>query len=74
MSMVEKSAEDFAQLAYDLNLVDQRQLSSVWAELGTRNVSAIELQRTLWRREMLTNYQVDRLARGERAGYFLWRL
>ena len=68
--MVEKSAEDFAQLAYDLNLVDQRQLSSVWAELGTRNVSAVELQRTLLRREMLTNYQVDRLARGERAGFF----
>ena len=70
MSMVARSAEDFAHRAYDLNLLDQRQLNSVWAELGTRNVSADELQRALLRREFLTNYQVDRLMRGERTGFF----
>jgi serine/threonine-protein kinase len=70
MSMVEKSAEEFARRAFDLNLLDQRQLESVWAELGTRSVSAEELQRALVRRGLLTNYQVDRLARGDKTGFF----
>ena len=70
MSMVEKSAEEFARRAFDLNLLDERQLESVWSELGTRNVSSTELQRVLVRRGLLTNYQVDRLARGEKAGFF----
>ncbi len=70
MSMVEKSAEEFAHRVFDLNLVNQRDMNSVWAELGSRNVAAEELQRVLLRRELLTNYQVDRLARGERTGFF----
>jgi serine/threonine protein kinase len=70
MSMVDKSAEDFARRAFDLNLLDQRQLESVWAELGSRNVSSAELQRALVRRGLLTNYQVDKLARGDRVGFF----
>ncbi|MDG2380723.1 MAG: protein kinase [Pirellulaceae bacterium] len=70
MSMVEKSAEEFARRAYDLNLLDQRQVESVWAELGSRNVSATDMQRVLVRRGLLTNYQVDRLTRGEKAGFF----
>lgn len=68
--MVERSAEEFAQLAFDMNLLSQRELESAWSELGTRNVSAEELQRVLVRRELLTNYQADRLARGEKTGYF----
>ena len=70
MSMVEKSAEDFARRAFDLNLLEQRQLESVWAELGTRSVSSTDLQRVLVRRGLLTNYQVDRLAKGEKTGFF----
>ncbi len=70
MSMVEKSAEDFARRAFDLNLVDQRQLEAAWGELGTHNVTAEDLHRVLVRRGWLTNYQVDKLARGEKAGFF----
>jgi serine/threonine-protein kinase len=70
MSMVEKSAEEFARRAFDLNLLDQRQLESVWAELGSRHVSSEELQRALVRRGLLTNYQVERLARGDKTGFF----
>lgn len=70
MSMVEKSAEEFARRAFDLNLLDQRQLESVWAELGSRNVSASDLQRVLVRRGLLTNYQVDKLARGDTTGFY----
>jgi serine/threonine-protein kinase len=67
--MVELSPEQLAQRASDLNLVDRRQLESVWGELGT-NVSLVDMQRVLLGRGILTNYQFDRLARGEKAGFF----
>ena len=68
--MVELSPEQLAQRASDLNLVDRRQLESIWGELGSRNVSLSEMQRVLLGRGILTNYQFDRLARGERSGFF----
>ena len=67
--MVELSPEQLAQRASDLNLVDRRQLESIWGELGSRNVSLSEMQRVLLGRGILTNYQFDRLARGEREGW-----
>ena len=67
--MVDLSPEQLAQRASDLNLVDRRQLESVWSELGT-NVTMSEMQRVLLGRGILTNYQFDRLARGEKAGFF----
>lgn len=70
MSMVEKSAEEFARRAFDLNLLDQRELEAVWAELGSRNISSEDLQRVLVRRGLLTNYQVDKLANGDKTGFF----
>jgi serine/threonine-protein kinase len=68
--MVELSAEEFAQRAFDLNLIDDRQLQEVWGQIGTRQLSGEEFQQLLLRRELLTNYQTERLLRGERAGYF----
>jgi len=68
--MVELSPEQLAQRASDLNLVDRRQLESIWGELGSYDVSFGELQRVLLGRGILTNYQFDRLARGERTGFF----
>lgn len=67
--MVDLSPEQLAQRASDLNLVDRRQLESVWSELGTE-VTMGEMQRVLLGRGILTNYQFDRLARGEKAGFF----
>ena len=68
--MVELSAEEIAQRAFDLNLLDERSLREVWGQLGSRNVPAEELTQVLLRRELLTNYQIERLLRNERAGYF----
>ncbi|MEX0678651.1 MAG: protein kinase [Pirellulales bacterium] len=68
--MVELSAEQFAQRAFDLSLVDERQLQEVWGQVGTRQVSGEEFQQLLLRRELLTSYQTERLLRGERGGYF----
>ncbi len=68
--MVELSAEQVAQRAFDLNLVDERQLQEVWGQVGTRQVSGEEFQQLLLRRDFLTNYQTKLLERGETTGFF----
>ena len=68
--MVELSAEQFAQRAFDLDLIDERQLHELWGQIGSRQLSGSELQQILLRREFLTNYQTERLLRGERTGFF----
>jgi serine/threonine protein kinase len=68
--MAEQTAESIAQRAFDLNLLTDRQLQEIWGEFGRRNVSVDEFVQLLLRRELLTNFQLDRLLRGERTGYF----
>lgn len=68
--MVELSAEQFAQRAFDLNLLDERQLQEIWGQAGSRQLSGDEFQQLLLRRELLTNYQTERLIRGDRTGFF----
>jgi serine/threonine protein kinase len=68
--MLDLTAEQFAERAFDLNLIDQRQLELVWSVCGTRNVPPQEFQNLLVRRELLTNYQVERLLKGEKYGFF----
>ena len=68
--MVELSAEQFAQRAFDLNLLDERQLQELWGQVGSRQLSGEEFQQLLLRRELLTNYQTERLLRGDRTGFF----
>ncbi len=68
--MVELSAEQFAQRAFDLNLLDERQFQEVLGQIGSRELSGEEFQQLLLRRELLTNYQTERLLRGERTGFF----
>ena len=68
--MVEFTAEQIAQRAFDLNLLDERQLQEVWGSIGSRQVSGDEFRQLLERRELLTNYQSERMLRGERTGFF----
>lgn len=68
--MAELTAEGVAQRAFDLNLLDDRQLQEVWGEFGRRNVAVDEFVQLLLGREFLTKYQMERLLRGERGGYF----
>jgi serine/threonine-protein kinase len=63
-------AEQVAQRAFDLGLLDERQLQAVWGLLGTRSAPLSDLLQLLVRREYLTNYQVERLVKGERSGFF----
>jgi len=68
--MAELTAEQLAQRAFDVGLLDQRQLDTLWGELGSREVSGEALRSLLVRRELLTNFQLERLLKGDRAGYF----
>lgn len=68
--MLDLTAEQFAQRALHLNLIDQQHLQAVWSECGTRNIPAAEFQNILMRRELLTNYQIERLLKGEKTGFF----
>lgn len=67
---VATTAEELAQRAMDVNLLDEVQYRAVWSELGTRNASIDELSQLLVRKGWLTNFQLDRLMRGLRDGYF----
>jgi serine/threonine-protein kinase len=68
--MVELSAEQIAQRAFDLNLIDERQLQEVWGQIGSRQLSGEEFQQLLLRRELLTNFQTEKLIQGDRSGFF----
>ena len=64
------TADNFAQLAMNLGLIDNRQLRHVWTELGTEDVDADQLIQTLLRLGYLTNFQVERMLSGERNTFF----
>jgi len=68
--MADLSAEEFAQRVVDFNLLEGRQMETVWSELGTREIALGEFQNLLLRKELLTNYQVERVVKGLRTGYF----
>ena len=65
-----QTAEQVAQRAFDLGLLDEPQLRDVWGSFGSHNVAIEDFLQTLVRREFLTNYQVERLMKGERTGFF----
>src|SRR5262245_47230225 len=64
------SPEQLVQRIGDAGILDTRQIESLWAELGTREVSLETVIGLLLRKELLTNYQLDRLLKGEKGGYF----
>ncbi len=66
----ELTAEKLAQRALDVNIVTEHDLSSIWGELGTHNVECEQLKQALVRRGLLTNYQLERLERGFKSGFF----
>jgi len=68
--MSQATAEQIAERAFDLGLVDERQLQELWSLLGSHDVTADDFVQLMVRREMATNYQVDRLLGGERTGFF----
>lgn len=65
-----RTAEQLAQRALDVSIVDETQLQSVWSELGSRTVPTNVFEQALLRRGLLTQYQLDRLMRGLRTGFY----
>ncbi len=64
------SDEQLAQRAQDAGLLDDRQLQAAWSELASRSGTSGDLQQWLLRRELLTNFQIERLLAGHRSGFF----
>ncbi|MFM8379424.1 MAG: serine/threonine-protein kinase [Planctomycetia bacterium] len=64
------TAEELASRAEDLQLLAPGDLHAVWADLGGRNVPIEALGAALLRHELLTSYQLERLLRGDRKGFF----
>ena len=68
-----KTAEQLAQRALDVNVVDDAQLQGVWSELGSTNAPLDAFQQVLLRRGCLTQYQLERLHAGRIAHRLLLR-
>jgi serine/threonine-protein kinase len=68
--MAEPTAEKLAQRAFDANLLSERQMQEIWSHFGRKNIPVEELLQFLLRREFLTNWQADRLYKGEKTGYY----
>jgi len=67
-----KTAEQLAQRALDVGVVDNAQLQLVWNELGSTNVPLEAFQQSCMRRGLLTPYQLERLTRNESRTGFLY--
>ncbi len=70
MSTIITTADELAQRAMDLNVISQAELQGVWSELGTHDVELELFEKALLRRNVLTTYQLDRLQKGLRSGFF----
>ena len=68
--MKPETAEAFADLAADMGLATAAELRRGLAEAGGEAASPELLGNALLRQEVLTRYQLDRLLRGDRQGYF----
>ena len=65
------SAELLLQRALDLDLLNERQFQEVWAAVGSRMAPVEDVKKQLLRGEYMTNFQLERLAKGETVGLFL---
>jgi eukaryotic-like serine/threonine-protein kinase len=68
--MADHTAEDIAQRAFGLELLDDRSFREVRGEIAQNHLSAEEFRQLVMRRGLMTPYQMERLVRGERTGYF----
>ena len=64
------SAEELAQGALDVGVLSEQQLRSAWDEAGSGGAGLDEFRQALVRKGLLTNYQIERLEKGLRDGYF----
>lgn len=65
-----ETADQLAQAALDTGAVSEAELRSAWAEIDASTATMETLSASLVRKGALTNYQLDRITRGMRDGYF----
>ncbi len=58
------------QRIVDLDLATSIQVEQAWAELRGDRSDLEEFKTVLLRKDLITNYQLDRLLTGERLGFF----
>ncbi|HZZ29687.1 MAG TPA: serine/threonine-protein kinase [Pirellulales bacterium] len=68
--MPEWTAEQIGQAAFDRDLIDEHELRTVLAESGSLECDPEQIKQSLVRRELVTNYQLEKLLRGDRSGFF----
>jgi len=64
-----KNAEQLLQKALGLDLLSERQFQEVWAAAGS-GAPMEEIKKQLLRGEYMTNYQLERLLKDDRTGFF----
>lgn len=70
MSPPQLSAELLLQRALDFELLNVQQFQEVRGAVGSGLVSVEDVKRQLLRGEYMTNFQLERLAKGEKTGFF----
>ncbi|NCA10675.1 serine/threonine protein kinase [bacterium] len=68
--MIPTTAEELAGQAEELQLLAPSDLHAVWAEFGGHSVPIEAFAAALLRHELLTTFQLERLLRGVRKGFF----
>ncbi len=68
--MADIKAQDLSDRILDLGLLDAREMDAIWAQVGSRDVSADDLSHQLLSKQLLTNFQLDKIIKGDREGYF----
>jgi hypothetical protein len=59
-----------AERAHQVGIITLDQLRECWDELGSRNAAPDEVVRMLQRKGFITPFQLDKLKKGDDAGYF----
>lgn len=67
---MEHTASSFAQRCVEFGLVESREIDMLWGELGRSDATLEDMKSLLLRKGLLTNFQIDRMLKGERLGYF----
>ena len=67
--MVRPTAERLAHLCFEYNIIDSKQMDAVWSTLGKKDVELDVFSSMLLRKELITNWQLERLVDGKRDGF-----
>lgn len=68
--MQEFTPNTLSQRLVELGLVEPIQVEQAWSEVGSSEGTCEDLIRVLLRKELVTNFQIDRVLKNERLGYF----